>query len=140
MGRDLRTCALAALACLAPAGAEGHGWHSGLKDRYGVSCCGGEDCRPTAMCRLPDGREGIVVLDACRPIPWDKVLDVASPDGGTHVCAVPSRNGGGVLVVCVVLGGSFCPGSPPPILPAKVLRLSLVAPPGDCGRALPSDP
>ena len=106
MGRELRTCALAALACLAPAGAEGHGWYSGLKDRYGVSCCGGEDCRPTAMCRLPDGREGIVVFDTCRPIPWDKVLDIASPDGGAHVCAVPSRNGGGVLVLCVVLGGS----------------------------------
>src|SRR4051794_29229044 len=67
---------------------------------------GGEDCRPTSMCRLRDGREGIVVFDACRPIPWDKVLDVASPDGGAHVCGVPSRNGGGALVLCVVLGGS----------------------------------
>jgi len=95
MGRELRTCALVALACLAPAGAEGHGWYSGLKDRNGVSCCGGQDCRPTTMCRLPDGREGIMVLDTCRPIPWDKVLDIASPDGGAHVCAVPSRNGGG---------------------------------------------
>src|SRR3954464_7185835 len=99
MGRDLRACALAALACLAPAGAEWHGWYSGLKDRYGVSCCGGEDCPPTAMCRLRDGREGIVVLDACRPIPWDKVLDIASPDGSAHVCALPSRNGGGVLAM-----------------------------------------
>src|SRR3954467_11176601 len=106
MGRDLRTSALAALACLAPAGAEGHGWYSGLKDRYDVSCCGGEDCRPTSMCRLRDGREGIVGLDPRRPTPWGTGVDAASPDGGALVCAVPSRNGGGVLVLCVVLGGS----------------------------------
>ena len=78
-------------------GPRGHDWHSDLSDKYGVSCRGGEDCKPTAMCRLPDGREGIVVLAACRPIPWDKVLGVPSPDGRAHVCAVPSRNGGGVI-------------------------------------------
>ena len=105
MGRELCTCTLAALACLAPAGAEGHDWYSDLNDKYGVSCCGGEDCKPTAMCHLADGREGIVVLDACRPIPWDKVLGVPSPDGRAHVCAVPSRNGGGALVLCVILAG-----------------------------------
>jgi hypothetical protein len=105
MGRELRTCTLAALAYLAPAGAEGHDWYSGLTDKYGVSCCGGQDCKPTAMCRLPNGREGIIVLDACRPIPWDKVLPISSPDGRAHVCAVPSRNGGGALVMCVILGG-----------------------------------
>jgi hypothetical protein len=107
MGRKLRTFALTALACLAPAGAEAHDWYSGLRNKYGKSCCDGEDCRPTAMCRLPNGREGIVVFDACRLIPWDKVLGVPSPDGRAHVCAVPSQNGGGVLalVMCVVLGG-----------------------------------
>ena len=98
MARELRTYALAALACLAPAGAEDHDWYSGLHDKYGVSCC-------NAMCRLPDGREGIVVFDVCRPIPWDKVLGISAPDGRAHVCAVPSRNGGGALVLCVVLGG-----------------------------------
>jgi len=106
MARELRTCALAALTCLVAAGAKAHDWYSGLHDKNGVSCCGGEDCRPTAMCRLPDGREGIVVLDVCRPIPWDKVLGIAAPDGRAHVCAVPSRNGGGALVLCVVLAGS----------------------------------
>jgi len=106
MARELRTCALAALTCLVAAGAKAHDWYSGLHDKNGVSCCGGEDCRPTAMCRLPDGREGIVVLDVCRPIPWDKVLGIPAPDGRAHVCAVPSRNGGGALVLCVVLAGS----------------------------------
>ena len=77
----------------------------GPDDKYGVSCCGGEDCKPTAMCRLADCREGIVVLDACRSIPWDKVLGAPSPDRFAHVCAVPSRNGGGALVLCVILAG-----------------------------------
>jgi hypothetical protein len=102
----LVTAVLGALAGLAPTGTEGHDWYSGLKDRYGVSCCDGEDCQPTAMCRLPDGREGLVVFDVCRPIPWDRVLGLASPDGRAHVCAVPSRNGGGLLVLCVILAGS----------------------------------
>src|SRR4051794_20385087 len=57
----------------APAGAEAHDWYSGLRDKYGKSCCDGDDCRPTALCRLPDGREGIVVFDACRLIPCQKV-------------------------------------------------------------------
>ena len=105
MARELRTCALAVLTCLVPTGAKAHDWYSGLHDKNGVSCCGGEDCRPTAMCRLPDGHEGIVVLDVCRPIPWDKVLGISAPDGRAHVCAVPSRNGGGALVLCVVLAG-----------------------------------
>jgi hypothetical protein len=43
MGRELHTCAFAALACLAPAGAEAHDWYSGLQDKHGVSCCNGED-------------------------------------------------------------------------------------------------
>ncbi len=97
------------LTCTLPcfAGAESHDWYSELKDKYGVSCCNGEDCKPTAMCRLPNDREGIVVFDVCRLIPWDKVLGTSSPDGRAHVCAVPSRNGGGALalVLCVVLGG-----------------------------------
>ena len=37
MGRELCTCTLAALACLAPAGAEGHDWYSDLNDKSGVS-------------------------------------------------------------------------------------------------------
>jgi hypothetical protein len=62
MARELRTYALAALACLAPAG-------------------------------------------ALSPDSWDKVLGISAPDGRAHVCAVPSRNGGGALVLCVVLEG-----------------------------------
>lgn len=60
------------------------GWQR--PDDPNVSCCDDRDCHPSAMCLLPTGGEGIVVLGACVPVPYDKVLPFGSPDGRPHVC------------------------------------------------------
>ena len=65
------------LAAAAPARA--HGWYTGLRNRSGISCCEDKDCRPVRLCVLPDRKEGLLIEGVCRPIPWDKVLNVASP-------------------------------------------------------------
>jgi hypothetical protein len=78
-------CVLLLLALAAPA-AEAHGWYFGLHDAAGRSCCNDQDCRPVGLCVLPDRKEGLLIEGACRPIPWDKVLGVVSPDGGAHAC------------------------------------------------------
>ncbi len=97
----------------APAAA--HDWFSELVNRYGHPCCTGEDCGRTALCRLADGREGILVAGQCRPIPWDKVLDLPSPDGAAYVCAGGLKDRWRTLppeatlppqIVCVILPGS----------------------------------
>ena len=55
------------------------------------------------LCVLPDREEGLLIEGACRPVPWDKVLGVASPDGGAHACW--DRRGGRPNVLCVILPG-----------------------------------
>jgi len=84
MPRPALVLLLLATAAAAPAAA--HDWYTGLKSPAGVSCCNQRDCRSVSMCVLPDRREGLLVEDACRPIPRDKVLGVASPDGAAHAC------------------------------------------------------
>ena len=89
------------LAAAAPAGA--HDWYTGLRNRSGISCCEDKDCRPVGLCVLPDRKEGLLIEGICRPIPWDKVLNVASPDGGAHACWQPF--GHPPAVRCVILPG-----------------------------------
>lgn len=99
----LATCAVAS-----PAGA--HDWYAGLRSPSGERCCQGRDCRPVAMCVGWDRREGLLVGDACLPIPWDKVLPLASPDGRPHACwrDPPEGYGRGMTPAlrCVILPGS----------------------------------
>ena len=89
------------LTAAVPAGA--HGWYTGLRNRYGISCCEDRDCRPVGLCVLPDKRQGVVIEGACRPIPRDKVLDLPSPDGGAHACW--QGFGQPPAIRCVVLPG-----------------------------------
>jgi hypothetical protein len=102
------------LAAAAPAPARAHGWYTGLRDGTGRSCCDDRDCRPVGLCVLPDGKQGLLIAQpdgkqglliagACVPIPWDKVLGVASPDGGAHACWQPV--GRPPSLRCVILPG-----------------------------------
>ena len=50
-----------------------------------------------------DRKEGLLIEGVCRPIPWDKVLNVASPDGGAHACW--QHFGHPPAVRCVILPG-----------------------------------
>ena len=93
----------AAAAAAAPAPARAHGWYTGLRDGTGTSCCDDRDCRPVGLCLLPDRKESLLIAGACLPIPWDKVLDVASPDGGAHACWQPV--GRRPSLRCVILPG-----------------------------------
>ena len=79
---------------------KGHDWYAELKDKYGVSCCNGEDCKPTAMCRLPNGREGIVVLGTCRLIPGTRSLASRRP-AGVLTCAPWRRETAAECWCCV---------------------------------------
>jgi len=76
--------ALAALLWAAPALA--HEWYTDLRSADGASCCNGQDCEATPLCVGPKGHEGLLLRTICFPIPWDRVLDVPSPDGDAHVC------------------------------------------------------
>ena len=100
---------------LASAPASAHDWFTDLTNRYGHSCCNGEDCGRTTMGRTIDDREGVMVRSECRPIPWDRVLDTPSPDGEAYVCAgglkdrwqtFPKEATLPPAIVCVILPGS----------------------------------
>ena len=83
--------------------AEAHDWYTGLHNGLGQSCCNDKDCRPVGLCVLPDRKEGLMIEGTCRPIPWDKVLGIVSPDGGAHACWYDI--GGRPKVLCVILPG-----------------------------------
>ena len=99
----IRTSLILSLLLAAGAPAWAHGWYTGLRNRSGISCCADKDCRPVELCVLPDRKEGLLIEGVCRPIPWDKVLNVASPDGGAHACWQPF--GHPPPVRCVILPG-----------------------------------
>ena len=99
----IRTSLILSLLLAAAAPAWAHGWYTGLRNRSGISCCEDKDCRPVELCVLPDRKEGLLIEGVCRPIPWDKVLNVASPDGGAHACWQPF--GHPPPVRCVILPG-----------------------------------
>lgn len=114
-GSGHRALVAALLIGLPVAPAAAHDWFSDLVNRYGHPCCNGEDCGRTVLCRLLDDREGIVVAGQCRPIPWDKVLDLPSPDAAAYVCAggleerwrtLPPEATLPPQIVCVILPGS----------------------------------
>jgi hypothetical protein len=103
----LRRAALALVLGLLSSPAAAHGWYSGLKipngPMAGASCCDESDCKPTEYCVLPNGKQGLVSRFGCVSIPWDKVLGVASPDGGPSICEAPYT--ANFVPYCVVLGG-----------------------------------
>jgi hypothetical protein len=77
----------------------GHGhdkWHQGFynalqrPDGKG-SCCNLFDCRPTSF-RSVGGRYEIKKDGRWIPVPMDKVIKRAAPDGGAHICAPDSNN------------------------------------------------
>ena len=102
----MKTYFIAGALCLLSTVTQAHEWYTGLKAPNGVRCCDGKDCHPTGSCRTPDNKEGIISRWGCISIPWDKVLGIASPDGGPHICesltADPSTS---PVIYCVILGG-----------------------------------
>jgi hypothetical protein len=95
--------ALVLLLLVAALPARAHSWYSDLHNRNGISCCENQDCSPVELCVLPDRREGLLIDSVCRPIPWDKVLDLPSPDGGAHACW--QHFGNPPPIRCVILPG-----------------------------------
>jgi hypothetical protein len=97
------------LAMLLGAPASAHEWYTELRSDDGKRCCNGKDCSPTPMCIGASGHEGLLLGATCFPIPWEKVLDMPSPDANAHVCWTnhsdlysPIRP----IIRCVVLPGS----------------------------------
>jgi putative hemolysin len=88
--------------------AAAHDFYSGLRAPDGGSCCSDtmKECHSTEMCRLPDGKEGVITEGwGCVPIPWNKVLGISSPDGNPSVCESPVH-GMSPVIYCVILGSS----------------------------------
>lgn len=81
---------------------QAHEWYGGLLTPEGESCCNDQDCAPTTFCTQENGREGIVILGSCSPIPWDRVIDTTPPDGAPHAC-VQVYPGEPIRVLCVML-------------------------------------
>ena len=85
-----------------------HPWYRGLA-QPGMSpgsCCSDQDCRPT---QWRQGRAAIEVKIEGKwcPVPGEKILPIAAPDGQAHVCTAPVPAGGdpcAATVFCVVVG------------------------------------
>ena len=56
-----------------------------------TSCCNLSDCRPTEVRSSNDHYE-IKKDGRWIRVPIDKVVKVAAPDGGAHICAPPTEN------------------------------------------------
>jgi hypothetical protein len=76
---------------------DGHGmWHGEfysklLRPDTKTSCCNLADCRPTEVRSAGDHYE--VMKDGrWIRVPPEKVVKVAPPDGGAHICAPPSTS------------------------------------------------
>lgn len=69
-----------------------------------TSCCNLSDCRPTEIRAVGDHYEVIKDGRWIRVDP-DKIVKVASPDGGAHICAPPteSKAWGPDDVFCIVM-------------------------------------
>lgn len=100
-------CALAHLALLAswPAPLQAHDIYTGVRDRYGVTCCDERDCRPTPYRMTPAGVEMLVdgrwmvVPDYAiqyRTLPGD-----SGETAGGHWCGF--YQGGRIVTHCVIL-------------------------------------
>lgn len=107
IARGIATTGAALVLAACCGGAEAHDFYSGLRAPDGMSCCSDtmRECHTTSMCRLPDGKEGIVTSGwGCVPVPWGKVLGISSPDGQPSVCESPIH-GPAPVIYCVILGG-----------------------------------
>ena len=67
-----------------------------------TSCCNMTDCRPTSG-RITQGHYEIKVNGAWISVPQDKILHLAAPDGGYHVCAPLNFKGTPGELYCVVV-------------------------------------
>jgi hypothetical protein len=89
---------------------EGHGaWHGEfysklLRPDTKTSCCNLADCRPTEVRSAGDHYE--VRKDGrWIRVPAEKIVKVAPPDGGAHICAPPTASTpwGPDEVFCIVM-------------------------------------
>jgi hypothetical protein len=90
---------LSSMPALAEPGDHGEGhdrWHAEfysklLRPDTKTSCCSLADCRPTEVRATGDHYE--VKKDGrWIRVPPEKIVKVASPDGGAHICAPPSNS------------------------------------------------
>lgn len=80
-------------------GDHGHGhdkWHAEfystlMRPDTKTSCCNLPDCRPTDL-RTVGGQQQILKDGRWITLPRDKIVRVAPPDGGAHICAPPSAS------------------------------------------------
>ena len=106
------------------------------RQRNGMSCCSGHDCRPARYELKPDG--SVVMYPEGRPvsIPGDRVTQDPSDDGLAHWCGVLHGNGS-ATTFCAILplhaasGASPVPASaaPSPGLTLPGLTLPGLTPP-----------
>lgn len=80
-----------------------HSWYQGLEDREGRACCDEQDCRPVRTCQRHDDKLGLLLDGHCIAIPWNRVLDIASPDDRAHACWVRLLLVPHPVVRCVIL-------------------------------------
>jgi hypothetical protein len=90
--------------------ADGHDkWHAEFYSKLmrpdtKTSCCNLSDCRPTEIRSVGDHYE--VKKDGrWIRVPVDKIVKVAAPDGGAHICAPPTTSSywGPDDVFCIVM-------------------------------------
>jgi hypothetical protein len=85
------------LAAAAQDGRHGHGhekWHADfysklLRPDTKTSCCNLADCRPTKIRTVGENYE-VLKDERWIRVPNDKIVKIAAPDGGAHICAPPT--------------------------------------------------
>jgi len=91
-----------------------HSWYRSLRSPEGDSCCNEKDCHPVEhqYVEAPDGGWILEILIGGRwvPVPKDRILPQASPDGGVHACysdpaPFMTETRPGLIIRCVVTGG-----------------------------------
>ncbi len=81
-----------------------HDWYTGLVSPNGTKCCDERDCHPVPYrLNAKTGREEIEANGRWWPIEHDKVLALATPDGGAHACWESPR--GKPRFRCIILPG-----------------------------------
>ena len=76
--------------------------YSKYRQRNGMSCCSGHDCRPTRYELKPDGSVVMFPEGWAVSIPGDRVIEDPSDDGLAHWCGVLHRNGS-ATTFCAIL-------------------------------------
>jgi hypothetical protein len=86
--------------------------YSKYRQRNGMSCCSGHDCRPARYEVKSDGT--LVMFPEGRPvpIPGDRVTQMPSDDGLGHWCGVLHGNGG-ATTFCAILPLQAATNGPP---------------------------